>query len=61
MNRDTTHRQNESQPHWEAARSRTSSELLAILAPTADEPAAIQRAGIWKTGTLGVPAPESAA
>lgn len=61
MNRNTPHSQIEPQPQWETARSRTSSELLAILAPTADEPAAIQRAGIWKTGTLGVPAPESAA
>ncbi len=61
MNRNTPHSQIEPQPQWETARSRTSSELLAILAPTAEEPAAIRRAGIWKTGTLGVPAPEGAA
>lgn len=50
--------QPESQVRWETARSRSSSEVLAILAPTAEEPKAILRSGFWKTG---IPAPGSTA
>ena len=41
---------------WEAAGSRSASEVLAILEPSGDEPHAIQTMGFWKTG--GVDAPE---
>lgn len=60
MNRDTSRSRNESQPRWESARSRTASELLAILAPTEEEPQAILESFVWKTGTPGIPAPKGA-
>ena len=53
INSNRSHHENPVE--WERTRSRSSSEVLAILAPTADEPKAIQRAGVWKTGTLAVP------
>ena len=60
MSRNNQPNRNESQPKWETARSRTASEMLAVLAPTEEEPEAILRSFLWKTGTPGVPAPEGA-
>lgn len=61
MSSNTRHSRNQSQPEWEQARTCTSSEVLAILAPTPDEPEAILRSYIWKTGPQAVPETGSAA
>ncbi len=56
-----TQDETQAQAQWQKARRRSSSELLAVLAPTADEPHAIHRMAVWKTGPLAVPAPGGAA
>ena len=61
MSSNRTRSQNEIQSQRETARGHSSSEVLAILAPTSEEPKAILRSGFWKTGTLAVPEPGSAA
>jgi hypothetical protein len=48
-------KQSESAASWERATSRASDEMLAILAPSAEEPRALLRAGIWKTGPADEP------
>ena len=58
MKSKATHRQNELQT--EKARSRTSSEVLAILASTPEEPEAVLRSFIWKTGPQVAPESGSA-
>lgn len=61
MKRKIDHGRNQSQPGWHEARSRTSAELLAILAPTAEEPEPIRRISFWKTGPQVAPERGSAA
>ncbi len=60
MSRNRNRSPNESQTDWRTARSRKASEVLAVLAPTDEEPRPILESFIWKTGTPGVPAPEGA-
>ncbi len=50
MSKNPANRPSDTNHNWEKTRSRSSAELLAVLAPTADEPQSIQRMAIWKTG-----------
>ena len=61
MSTHSTRPQTDARSQWEDARSRTGSELLAVLAPTDDEPSAIQRMAVWKTGPVIAPASGGAA
>lgn len=55
MKRDKNRKQTETAANWERAATRSSADVLAILAPTAGEPDAIRRVGIWKTGPVSEP------
>lgn len=56
-----TNNRNESQVKLEGARSRSSSEMLTVLAPADDEPRPIRRMAIWKMGPETAPTSGSAA
>jgi hypothetical protein len=55
MKRNNDRKQSKSAASWERAETHASTEVLAILAPSAEEPSAIQRMGIWKTGPANEP------
>jgi len=60
MTRNKNRKSTNTAAEWEQATTRSSADMLAILAPTAGEPGVIQRVGIWKTGPLTEPAGSAA-
>lgn len=56
-----TRNRTENQAPQEGSPARTSSEVLAILAPSIEDPRPIRTAGIWKTGSDAVPTDRSKA
>lgn len=60
MKRNKNRKQTETATNRERASACSSPDVLAILAPTANDPGAIQRMGIWKTGPVAEPAGSAA-